>query len=115
MSAVLEEISVRYEGSATGTELWGMTQANFLVARSGRAATEVAVMLNDAAASFMAETLGQENTREFRVDAARVAGRLLVERRYKQKGHLEPSLTLSRATFIEEPELLDQLKAAVKA
>ena len=112
MTATNEELSVRYEGPGVGGEIWGGTQANFLVVRTGHSATEVAVMLNDNAAAFLAVELGQELTPAFRKDAARVAGRAWIVRRFARIHYLEPSLVISRATFTEDPGLLADLKSA---
>lgn len=41
---------IRFEGFTPGTEIWGVTQANFLVRPSGAHGKETAVQLNDPAA-----------------------------------------------------------------
>jgi len=109
------EITVRYEGTGVGTEIWGMTQANFLVGRHGRAAQEVAVMLSNPAAEFLAEELGQDCTPEFRVEAAKHVGAIWTKQIFLSHGRVDPTVTVSRGTFEEHPELLGQVKAAFRS
>ncbi len=113
MTTAMPEVTIRYEGPGVGTELLAMTQANFLVARPGHAAKELAVMINDAAMEFLVEQLGGTNDRHFRDSAARVAGRIWIERHVPRVGRLEPLLVVSRATFDEDPGFADAIKAAV--
>lgn len=46
--------NVRFEGMGVGTEIWGATQANFLVLVPPQHAKEAAVLLNDPAAKQLA-------------------------------------------------------------
>ncbi|HEY4670184.1 MAG TPA: hypothetical protein VIH05_10455 [Tepidiformaceae bacterium] len=108
------EITVQYEGPGAGTEIWGMTQANFIVGRHGRAAQEVAVMLSNPAAELLAEAIGQECTPEFRIEAARNVGAIWTRQVFAAHGRVDPTVTVSRGTFEEHPELLAQVKAAVR-
>ena len=107
------EIQVRYEGPGAGTEFIAMTQANFLVLHPGHAAKELAVMINDVAMVYLAEQLGSADDESFRNSAARVVGRIWIERHVRHMGRLEPVLIVSRATFDEDPGLLGVIKAAV--
>lgn len=107
------ELRIQYEGAGAGTEIWGMTQANYLVAVPGGAAREVAVMVNDAAGAFLAERYQQENSPEFRKDLSRVVGRLWIEAFHEHHGHVGPLLVISRATFGEQPGLLAEIDRAV--
>jgi hypothetical protein len=104
------EIVVRYEGSAIATELWGMTQANFSVRVPGRHNKEVGVMLNDPAARYLAAELGQEDTRAFRVAAARQAGAYLVEKLALEGRYIDSSVDLSKRTLDANPDILEHLK-----
>ena len=108
-----DDVQIRYEGPGTATEFIAMTQANFLVLHPGHAAKELAVMFNDTSMAYLAEQLGATNDIEFRNNAARVAGRIWIERRVPQIGRIEPVLVVSRATFDEEEGLLSAIKAAV--
>ena len=111
MTSAAEPISVRYEGPGVATEIWGMTQANFTVQVPGRNAKEVAVQLNDAAARYLAEQLGEENTPAFRKAAAQHAGRFWVEQLVTVHDHpLDSAITMSRGTLDEHPEILEHLK-----
>ncbi|MEO9256085.1 MAG: hypothetical protein ABI305_11120 [Tepidiformaceae bacterium] len=108
------ETSVRYEGTAVATELWGMTQANFSVRIPGRRAKEVGVMLNDPAARFLATELGQEDTREFRVAASRHAGAYLLEKLLRAGLYIDGSVDLSERTLAAHPDILEHLKRTRK-
>jgi len=112
-TAAADNIQIRYEGPGTGTELLGMTQANFLVLNPRHAAKELAVMINDNAMAYLVEQLGGANDSEFRDGAARVAGRVWIGRHVPRVGRLEPVLVVSRATFDEDPGFLAAVKAAV--
>ncbi|MBI5946509.1 MAG: hypothetical protein HY875_00030 [Chloroflexi bacterium] len=108
-------LQVQYEGGGVGTELWGMTQANFLVHVPNDASREVAVMVNDAAAAFLASRYGQDDTPEFRKNLARVVGRLWIEALHAEHGRIStPVLVISRATFDEQPGLLAEVDRAVQ-
>ncbi|MGI8925130.1 MAG: hypothetical protein ACR2HN_00620 [Tepidiformaceae bacterium] len=113
-STASEELRIQYQGhGATASDIWGMTQANFLVHFPGAASKEVAVMVNDAAAGFLAARYAQENTLDFRQSLARVVGRLWIEGYHRQFGHAGSVLTISRATFDEQPGLLAAVDGAV--
>lgn len=111
-SADAPELVVRYEGVGSGAdEIWGGTQANFL-AFGGHlpAGKEVAVMLNDPAAAMLAETLGIENTPEFRAEAARRVGEAAIRGLHDRTRHLDPVITVSRATLETYPDLVNALR-----
>ncbi len=109
-AAAPSEFTVRYDGSAVGTEIWGMTQANFLVQTPGRNPKEVAVMLNDAAARVLARELGQEDTPDFRREAAHHAGQYFVQKLVDTGKHLWSAITLSEGVLDEYPDILDYLQ-----
>lgn len=109
------DITVRYEGPGVGTEIWGATQANFLVGRQGRAAQEVAVMLTNPAAEFLAEQLGQECSPDFQDTAAKYVGTIWTRQIFADHGRVDPTVTVSRGTFEEHPELLAQVKTAFRS
>jgi hypothetical protein len=111
MAAVARrKADVRYEGGSAGTELWGGTQANFLVAEEGQRLREVAVLLTDAGAAFLAGYLGREDSEAFRALAAREAGQRLVERLIATSRHTPPIIMVSRAALEAEPEVLAAVK-----
>ena len=112
MSTAEDGAMVSFEGGGVGTELWGMTQANFLVHLPRRHSKEVAIMLNDAAAVALATELGVDNTSAFRSEAAERVGRYIVERRAKSGHHLDSAITVSAADLANEPGLLESLKLA---
>ena len=106
---------VRYEGGSVGTEIWGMTQANFLVVVPGRHAKETAINLTDAAAEAVAGQMGAENTAEFRQNVAREAGAAFLEPLAAAGGHVDSIIVVSEAFLDQHPEVLVRLKAAAAA
>jgi hypothetical protein len=105
------EVTVRYEGGAVATEIWGMTQANFIVQLPGRHLKEVGVMLNDAAARFLAMQLGQDDTHAFRLAAARHAGDYLLRKLVGEGRRLDSAITLSQGVLDDNPDILDHLQS----
>lgn len=106
---------VRFEGGSVGTEIWGMTQANFLVVIPGRHAKETAINLTDKAAAVLAEQLGEANTAEFRQRVAREAGYAFLEPLAKDEGHIDSVIVVSEAFLEEHPEVLSRLQASASA
>jgi hypothetical protein len=103
------ELTIGYEGAGSGAhEIWGGTQANFLVAGGPwPGAREIAVMLNDPAAAMLAEGVGAENTDEFRAEAARRVGEAALRERFGRLGTIDSVVVISRATLEERPELME--------
>jgi hypothetical protein len=107
------DLVIRYEGPGVEAEdIWGMTQANFTVARRGYPAKETAVMLAESAARQLAAKLGVPDTPEFRESAARHLGEAWIRRNFADRGHIDAILTVSRGTLTEHPELAEELKRA---
>lgn len=106
------DLVVRYEGTGSGAhEIWGGTQANFLVAGGTLpAAREVAVMLNDPAAAMLADAAGVENTAEFRADAAMRIGEAAIRAQHARMGRVDSQITVSRMTLEAQPELIDAVR-----
>ena len=105
--------AVRFEGLSVGTEIWGATQANFLVSVPGHHAKEAAILLNDPAAKLLSEMTGSENTEEFRAEAAKVAGEMILTDRLSRGAPIESVMSLSSSFFREEPEVAERIKAAL--
>jgi hypothetical protein len=106
------ELTIRYEGMGSGAhEIFGATQANFLVAGGPwPGAREVAVMLNDPAAATLAEAAGAENTDGFRAEAARRVGEAAIRERFQRLGSIDSVVVVSRAMLEEHPELVDAVR-----
>lgn len=115
MTVADPELTIRYEGPGVDDSLQAATQANFLVRRAGHAAVEVAVLVNHPAAAHVASAFGQSDDAETRAQVARVLGRIWIARRYARVGRLEPILMVSRATFDEDPGLIEAVSRAVNA
>lgn len=105
------DITVRYECPGAGTEIWGMTQANFSVFIPGHHAKESAVNVTDAAARYLASELGREDTAEFRQRMATRIGARVLEQLAASGAHLDSAITISVAYLQEHPEILHELKA----
>jgi hypothetical protein len=104
---------VRYEGSSPGTEIWGYTQANFLVAVPGRHAKESAILLNEPAARYMMAELGLDDSTETRETLARLVGEAWYPRAIERGGDIESIVTVSRAFLVEHPEILATVRKAL--
>jgi hypothetical protein len=107
------ELTIRYEGIGSGAhEIYGATQANFLVAGGPwPGAREIAVMLNDPAAAMLAEAAGAANTDAFRADAARKVGEAAIRERFRRLGSVDSVVVVSRAMLEAYPELVDSVRA----
>lgn len=104
---------VRYEGSSPGTEIWGYTQANFLVAVPGRHAKESAILLNEPAARYMMAELGLDDSTETRETLARLVGEAWYPGAIERGGDIESIVTVSRAFLVEHPEILASVRKAL--
>ncbi len=110
-STAPSEITVRYEGPGTGTEIWGMTQANFSVGIPGRHAKECAVLLNDAAARFLTRELGRDDTPETRQALAVEVGSYVLRQRAESGAHPDSLIMVSVALLQEQPAILAHLRS----
>lgn len=106
MSAASETTTIRYHGSAAGAELWGGTQADFVLDWPGRPAREVAILLQDAAAAALARAASAEDGPDFRAAAARAAGEAWLRAQVERQGRIDSVVVISAATLAERPELL---------
>ncbi len=112
MTTLEAQPKVRYEGGSSGTEIWGMTQANFLVATPGRHAKEAAVNLTDAAAAWLAKELGREDSKAFRQEMASQIGEAYMTS-VVEAGLPVDSLVIASEGFLEDhPELVTGLRTA---
>jgi hypothetical protein len=107
--------SVAFEGMGEGTEIWGGTQANFIIERPGHPAKEAAVILNDPGAAHLASLLGYDDTPEFRAAATRHLGQALLERAVATNGRIESLRMLGRADLDRDPALVDAVRVALAA
>ncbi|MGB4862891.1 MAG: hypothetical protein WBO97_10540 [Tepidiformaceae bacterium] len=116
MTAVMDppaEIVITFEGTSPGTEIWGATQANFSVHVPGHNAKEGAALLNDPAATMLAEAVGKDDTPEFREAAARAAGKAAVKEMMARGEPFDSTLMISRAYLQERPAVFEAAKAAL--
>ena len=110
------EASIQFEGLGSGAhELFGGTQANFLINVPGRSDREIAVLVNDPTMEFLAERLGVENTQEFRDRAAEVVGRLWITRAMDRGLRVPPAITISRNLLEQNPDFVTEVEAALRA
>jgi hypothetical protein len=107
--------AVRFEGFSAGTELWGSTQANFLVSVPGHHAKEVAVLLNDPAAKALAEAAGREDTPELREEAARAVGEAVLAEALQERRPLDSVVTVSNWFLQSHPGVLERVRSALTA
>ena len=106
MSAASATTTIGYHGPGDAAELWGGTQADFVLDWPNRPAKEVAVLLQDAAATALAEAASAENTPEFRNAAARAIGEARLETQVERQGRIDSMVVISAATLAERPELV---------
>jgi hypothetical protein len=110
---VTEPADIRFEGFTQGTEIWGSTQANFLVRIPGRHLKEAAILLNDPTARMLADLVGREDSQDFREQAARAAGELVFRDVLDRGANVDSLVMVSNAYFEQRPQILEQLKAAL--
>lgn len=103
---------VHYQGPGLGSEMWGFSQANFLLELPG-ANREVAVLVNDPAARLLAQEIGREDGSEFREEVSRVAGQVLLPVMLANSESIDPLITVSVAFLNRRPEILDAIKQAM--
>lgn len=101
---------VRFEGMGVGTEIWGMTQANFLISLPGRHAKETAVLLNDEAAKLVAEGAGVPDSIALRQLLAIEAGAYWLQHQLDAGLPIESSVIVSSGLLREHPDLFEHLK-----
>lgn len=104
---------VDFEGFGVGSELWGATQANFIVTIPGRPSKEAAVMLNSPAAKYLAEALGIEDSDESRRTLARAAGEAALKHALGRGDAVASVTTVSRALLESHPGLLEAVRASL--
>jgi hypothetical protein len=114
MTTADSNVRIVYEGPGAGAELMGASQANFILLGPG-ADKEVAVLLNDPAAAFLAERLGVEPTGPWREAATREAGRAVIQHHLSAGGHLDSVLMISRATLERLPGVVEVVRTALAA
>ncbi len=105
-SAAEEQITVSYEGSSSQNELWGGTQANFVVTAPGQHQREVAVLLPEAVATYLAAATGRQDSPESHLAIAREGGQCYLECLLRNGKHVAPFLMLARAELNADPGLL---------
>lgn len=115
MTAAQSQPAVRYEGGSPGTEIWGMTQANFLVALPGRHAKETAVNLTDTAAVWLAKELGVPDSKEFRQETACQIGTAFLTSVVERGLPLESIVLVAEGFLEDHPELVAGLRATAPA
>ncbi len=114
MAAATESpFQIRFEGFSPGTEIWGATQANFLISAQDRHSKEAAALLNDPAAKMLAADLGREDNPEFREAAARAVGQAALTELVAIGAPFDSALIISNAYLEEHPSVLNAAKAAL--
>jgi hypothetical protein len=114
MAAPIEaKPTISFEGYTPGTEIWGGTQANFLIQLPGPD-KECAVLLNGPAAAALAEASGNDNTPEFREAAARAFGEALLPGLVASGRQVDSLIVVSRGMLEDHPAVRDSAIAALK-
>ncbi|HNM78252.1 MAG TPA: hypothetical protein PKI89_07810 [Tepidiformaceae bacterium] len=105
--------AVMFQGIGVGTEIWGATQANFLVSLPPGHAKEVAILLNDPAAKQLASEVGAEDGDDFRALAAQAAGEAYLQDRLTNGHPIEAVSYISHALLATRPDLIAAVQAAL--
>lgn len=105
--------SVGYEGSSPGTDTWGYTQANFLVAIPGRNSKESAILMNEPAGKFLAAELEMADSAETRDALARALGEVWFPILIERGGDVESIVTVSRGFLDNHPEVIEAVRKAL--
>ena len=112
MSAPTAEATIRYLGPGDGAELWGGTQADFVIDWPHRARPR--------RSRFSSRTQpparwrrprGGLDTADSRVEAARVVGEAWLSAQVARERHLDSLVVISAATLRERPELVDAVRS----
>ena len=106
MSAAADTTTISYHGPGAGAELWGATQADFVLDWPNRPAREVAVLLQDAAAEALARAASAKDGPDFRAAAARAVGEAWLQAQVERDGRIDSVAVISAATLAERPELV---------
>ena len=106
MSAATGATTVTYHGPAEGAELWGGTQADFVLDAPRSPAREVAILLQDAAAEALAQAAASQDSPEFRGAAAQAVGEAWLAAQIERQGRIGSVIVISAATLKERPELV---------
>jgi len=104
---------VRCEGSSPGTDIWGYTQANFLVAIPGRNSKESAILMNEPAGKFLSAELGLEDSTETRDVLACALGEAWFPVLVEHGGDVESIVTVSRGFLDNHPEVIEAVRKAL--
>lgn len=106
MTAASGTTTISYHGPGDAAELWGGSQADFVLDWPSRPAREVAVLLQNAAAAALAEAAGSADDAEFRAAAARAVGEAWLAAQVERGGRIDSVVVISAATLAERPELV---------
>ncbi len=97
--------TIRYRGPGEGAELWGGTQADFVLDSPNLPAREVAVLLQDAAAEALAQAASTANSPEFREQVAHAVGEAWLRGRIAERARIDSISVIAAATLAEHPDL----------
>ncbi len=100
------DLVISYQGAGYATEIWGVIQANFMIAVPGDAAHEMAVNVGPPVAEFVIQQAGREDTPELRDLVARALGECRLSQLHGRGHQIDSVETVSRDLLDREPELL---------
>jgi hypothetical protein len=108
-----EDFRIDYEGPAEGAGYLGNAAADFVLRWSHRSAREISVLVNEPALNVLAGSAGIELNAATRAMLARAAGEAVLRQYASGHGHIEPFIMVSTGTLARQPELAEQVKAAL--
>ncbi|MBN9494319.1 hypothetical protein J0H33_13400 [bacterium] len=100
------DLELTYQGPGYATEIWGVIQANFMLAIRGESLREMAVNVGPPVAAFVAAQAGREDTPAFRDEIARALGQCRVNQLHARGHQIDSVETISMDLLNREPELL---------
>ena len=100
------DLELSYQGPGFATEIWGVLQANFMLAIRGESLREMAVNVGPPVAAFVVEQSGHEDSPEFRDEIARALGECRVNQLHSRGHQIDAVETISMDLLTREPELL---------
>lgn len=100
------DLELSYQGPGFATEIWGVLQANFMIAIRGESLREMAVNVGPPVAAFVVEQSGHEDTPEFRDEIVRALGECRINYLHAHGHQIDAVETISMDLLTREPDLL---------
>lgn len=107
------DLELSYQGPGYATEIWGVIQANFMVAIRGESLREMAVQVGPPVAVYVAGQAGREDTPQLRDEITRALGECRINQLHSRGHQIDSVETISMDLLSREPEILACALAAL--